>query len=106
METEKSDWEDVYKNTPLEEIPWRSESVSWLYQLIEEGTIPIGMALDLGCGTGEKTIYLAKNGFTVTGVDISKTAIKHARKFAAQAGVQAEFYIQDDTDLSFLKKFP
>jgi len=103
METEKSVWEDVYKNTPLEEILWRSESASWFYQLVEEGAIPIGVALDLGCGTGEKTIYLAKNGFTVTGVDISKTAIKHARKFAAQAGVQAEFYIQDDTDLSFLK---
>ena len=99
----KSAWENVYKTTPLEEIPWRMESASWLYQLIEDGIIPVGTALDLGCGTGEKTIYLARKSFKITGVDISKTAIKHAKQFAAQAGIQAQFYIHDATDLSFLQ---
>ena len=96
-------WENVYKNTRLEEIPWRIESASWLYQLIENRVVPVGVALDLGCGTGERTIYLAKRGFKVTGVDISKTAIKHARKFADKAEVKTEFHIKDATDLSFLK---
>lgn len=99
----KSVWENVYKNTPLEEIPWRLESASWFYQLVEDGVISVGAALDLGCGTGERTIYLAKRGFEIIGVDISKTAIEHARRFADEAGVQIKFYIQDVTDLSFLK---
>lgn len=98
-----SAWENVYKNTPLEEIPWRLESASWFYQFVEDETIPVGVALDLGCGTGERSIHLAKKGFTVTGVDISETAIKHARKFADEAGVRVEFYTKDVADLSFLK---
>jgi 2-polyprenyl-3-methyl-5-hydroxy-6-metoxy-1,4-benzoquinol methylase len=96
-------WDNVYKDTPLEEIPWRSESAPWLYQFIEDKTIPVGTVLDLGCGTGEKSIYLAKEGFNVVGVDISKTAIKHAREFADKAGVKVEFYNKDATNLSFLK---
>lgn len=96
-------WENIYKNTPLEEIPWRKALSSWFYQLVENSIIPVGSALELGCGTGEKTIYLSKKGFNVVGVDISSTAIEHARRLADKEDVQAEFYAKDATDLSFLK---
>lgn len=38
-----------------------------------------GRALDLGCGEGADSIWLAEQGWTVTGIDVSTTAIERAR---------------------------
>ena len=60
-------------------------------------------AIDLGCGTGTHSIYLAQQGFSVIGVDISPTAIQHGtQKKASQAGVKPEFIVHDVTRLDFL----
>jgi SAM-dependent methyltransferase len=59
-------------------------------------------ALDLGCGTGTHSIYLAQQGFHVTAVDISPTAIRRARDKADQAKVTPEFFVHDVTNLDFL----
>ena len=97
-------WEQFYNNTPLDKIPWQSTQADYLTKVIEARKIKPGLALDLGCGTGIKSIYLAQNGFSVTGVDISKTAIEHANQNAIQANIKVEFYNADATDLSFLKE--
>jgi SAM-dependent methyltransferase len=39
-----------------------------------------GNAIELGCGTGPLTRWLAKGGFKTTGVDVSGTAIRMARE--------------------------
>lgn len=39
-----------------------------------------GRAVELGCGTGPLTRWLARRGFKTTGVDISRTAIRMARE--------------------------
>lgn len=41
----------------------------------------IKSVLDLGCGTGRHCVYLAKNGFSVVGVDVSKSALRMANKW-------------------------
>jgi cyclopropane fatty-acyl-phospholipid synthase-like methyltransferase len=48
--------------------------------VIESGKVPIGRALDLGCGTGTNAIYLAQHGFTVTAIDFSRRAISLAKR--------------------------
>ncbi len=63
-----------------------------------------GRALDLGCGTGTNSIYLAQCGLAVVGVDFSPTAIELAREKARKAGAVIEFRIGDVTHLDFLRE--
>lgn len=105
--TNQNTWEEFYKNTPLDKIPWQKTQANFLIKIINSGIIEPGLALDLGCGTGMNSIFLAKNGFKVTGVDISKMAIKYAKENAKKEKVDIEFIAANATDLSFLgdKKF-
>jgi len=96
-------WEKYYRETPLEKIPWQKTQADYFTKLIDSGKIKAGTALDLGCGTGMKSIYLAQKGFKVTGIDISKTAINIAQENALKSNVKIEFLVADATDLSFLK---
>lgn len=51
-----------------------------------QGRTP-GRALDLGCARGDDAVWLAQRGWQVTGVDVSATALEHARVNAVRAGV-------------------
>ena len=42
--------------------------------------LPPGRALDIGCGTGTNLLYLARQGWEVTGVDFVPRAISTARR--------------------------
>lgn len=53
----------------------------------EAGALPPGRALDVGCGQGGDAIWLAQRGWTVTGVDVSGTALATAAEHAEAAGV-------------------
>lgn len=50
------------------------------------GHLLVGRALDLGCGEGGDVIWLAKQGWQATGIDISTNAIARARKAAGSEG--------------------
>lgn len=63
---------------------------------------PAGKSLDLGCGTGTNTIYLAQKGWDATGIDFVPRAIGTAKKKAAAAGVSPRLMVGDVTRLSEL----
>ena len=48
-------------------------------------------ALDVGCGTGDNSIWLAQNGFEVTGTDVADVALEKAGEKALAAGAQCRF---------------
>jgi SAM-dependent methyltransferase len=54
--------------------------------------------LDLGCGPGWSSLFLARAGWNVFGVDISERMIDIARERAAQENVAVQFGIADLED--------
>lgn len=59
--------------------------------------------LEICCGGGQCSIYLAEQGARAVGVDISSKQLEHARRLAADHGVQAEFVETTAEDLSMLQ---
>jgi len=66
---------------------------------IEELLVPAPGArvLDLGCGTGRHSVELARRGYRLTGVDLSRGMLEQAAAAAAAAGVTVEFVKADAT---------
>lgn len=69
--------------------------------LAEAGVIR-GPVLDVGCGTGELSLFLAGEGHDVLGIDLSPRAIAQAREKARWRRVRAQFLVMDALDLPAL----
>jgi SAM-dependent methyltransferase len=54
-----------------------------------------GDAIDLGMGEGRNAIYLAQQGWQVTGVDLSDVGVAQAKKRAAELGVKLNTTVDD-----------
>lgn len=82
-------WDQCYIDA---ETPWDSGLPSAeLRRVLAEHHIGPCRVLELGCGTGNNAVYLAQQGFAVTALDISPTAIQAAQSRAAEAGVEVNF---------------
>jgi cyclopropane fatty-acyl-phospholipid synthase-like methyltransferase len=75
------DWMYLFKKTPWDTGITPPEIMA----MLESGKVPIGRALDLGCGTGTNAITLAQRGFEVTAIDVSRRALALAKRKARSA---------------------
>ena len=85
--------------------PWDGHPLAQSVRDLIEGTrhtaaLPARSALELGCGTGDCSIYLAQHGWKVTAVDFVAKPLERARAKAAAAGVAVDFLRADVTQLS------
>lgn len=82
--------------------PWDGHPRSATLRELVEGSDrrSPGSALDVGCGTGDTSIYLAQHGWHVTGVDFTPKALDKARTKARAAGAAVNFIHADVTHLS------
>lgn len=62
-----------------------------------------GTALDVGCGEGADSIWLAERGWTVTAIDVSTTALARAQRAAENRGVAQQI---DWLQLDLTEEFP
>lgn len=76
-------WEEVYRKASPDT---RGRPSAALARLVADRTP--GTALELGCAKGDDAVWLAKRGWQVTAVDISPTALGHARANAVRNGVE------------------
>jgi SAM-dependent methyltransferase len=91
-------WEDTYKTRP----PWDiGRPQPAFVELVRTGELNKGMVLDVGCGTGENALYLAENGFQVSGVDLSSRAIAAAKAKASQRKLKVHFRLANALSLVF-----
>lgn len=83
-------WDKIFKQygkvftKPQEDIP----RITKLFK--KKG---VKRVLDLGCGSGRHTVYLAKHGFEVYGLDISKTGIKISNEWLKKEKLRANLKI-------------
>jgi cyclopropane fatty-acyl-phospholipid synthase-like methyltransferase len=79
--------------------PWDIGARQELVALVKSGRLKPGRAIDLGSGTASNCIFLAQNGFDVTGIDFAESAIELGRKRARAANVNVNFIVDDLTNL-------
>lgn len=78
------------------DLPWNINRPDYnLVGIVESHPVKPCKALDIGCGTGDNVIWLAREGFDVTGVDYAETAIKQARIKAKESDINSVFHTID-----------
>jgi SAM-dependent methyltransferase len=75
-------WEGLYR---ARDGAWGERANPVLVEIAEP--LRPGAALDLGCGAGGDTVWLAQRGWKVTAVDISTTAVEGVRERARELGI-------------------
>jgi len=95
-------WQKLWQNPEIvkrwADCPPLPEVVEMADRLDEEGRKRV---LDIGCGVGRHTIYLASRGFEVTATDNAPAAIAACKEKVGEAGVQATVIELDMRQMSF-----
>jgi SAM-dependent methyltransferase len=93
-------WDARYQSGP---IPWDTGIVPpEVEALLSSARGAPGWALDLGCGSGISTRYLARHGFRVVGIDLAISALRRGQQGAQAEGLAAHFCLGDVADLGYL----
>ncbi len=86
-------WEERYAKG---DTPWETgRPSSELQRAVADIPVRPCRALELGCGMGANAVWLAQQGFEVTALDLSASAIERARQRAGEAGVSVHFLVAD-----------
>lgn len=86
----------IYRDVAPGDIPWNIETPPpELATFVGERLRTPCDIVDLGCGAGNYSSWLASVGFRVTGIDISREAIAIARASAQARGSACRFIVGD-----------
>ena len=85
--------ENQYKTRYKEKnTPWDTGKPDFnLIEVVEQYPIEKCRAIDIGCGTGDNSIWLAQNGFNTIGIDSSDIALEKAQEKALKANAACRF---------------
>ena len=81
----------------MDNIPYEEWS-KYLISLLKENNINDGIVLDIGCGTGNITEFLAKAGYDMIGIDNSEDMLMEAMNKRYDTGLDILYLCQDMRD--------
>ena len=103
MDQKGNFWDKAYLTGEYKKHWHYSHPSQELATLLASGVVRKGEALDIGCGTGTETVFLAKAGFKAYGLDISNEAIRLARRTARERGLRVVFQVGTALDMPYSK---
>ncbi len=92
VESKAWKWEIVDSNNEY----WNSTSPEVYYLCDNWKNKKFKSVLDVGCGLGRNSIYLAKHGFDVSGFDLSAHSVQQTLKKAKEQGVKLNKFVVAD----------
>lgn len=93
-------WDGRYRSG---DSPWDTGVVPpEVVDFLAGNQVQRGWALDLGCGSGVSSCYLASQGFRVVGLDLALSALARAVESARSRGLPAFFCLADVSQLEVL----
>jgi SAM-dependent methyltransferase len=94
-------WEQKYASGHSQRAPW-DIAVSFVFRYAPEDRQRRQVKiLEVGCGTGSNLWFAAREGFSVSGIDASASAIAEARLRLAKDGLEGQLEVGDFTVLPF-----
>lgn len=99
-------WYKEIWSLDIKNMSWTEDTVRQVNFLVDTlaltGTERI---LDLACGFGRHSLELARRGFNVVGVDVTKAYVEDAQQQAEAENLPARFYCMDVRDVPFREEF-
>ena len=89
-EQDRTVWNGVYSNEDTQITNYPNRFLAEIVQNRKPGRV-----LDIGMGQGRNSLFLARLGWDVTGVDVSDKGIDRARKEAARLGLKINCVVSD-----------
>jgi SAM-dependent methyltransferase len=97
-------WEDAYRNGHRQNYPWDAV-VSFVFRNAPRDRPRDQIRiLEVGCGTGSNLWFAAREGFSVSGIELSPDAIRTAEDRFAAEGLAGDFRVGSFDDLPFPDK--
>ena len=94
-EQDRNKWDRRYAEDSQQKRVHPGELITqWINKL------PVGRALDVACGLGQKSMFLAEAGFQVDAIDVSAIGLEQAKRTAEARGLAVN-WIQHDLDLPY-----
>ncbi len=99
-----SKWDDRFKGKKFvlgtEPSPYLAEHIEFIKSFV------LGKkALDIACGEGRNSIFLAREGFNVTGLDISEAGLSKAKEWTERENLSIIYRIQNLEGYEFSETF-
>jgi SAM-dependent methyltransferase len=89
------DAEEWDRRYDTDDYVWHAAPNQFLPGLVADLTA--GRALDLACGEGRNAVWLAQQGWIVTGVDFSRVGLAKGERLARDSGVRVDWVVADVT---------
>lgn len=98
-------WVNAYSKMTSEYL-WKEEPIEFLPEYMDKfKEWGVRHVLDVGCGDGRNMIFLLRNGFHVTGIDLSAIALANALAWTERLELNGAVFLHIDIE-SFPWPFP